>query len=97
MPSARQKLADVTRLVEEMQEESNLPPPLARSVDEGLQMTRLLIAKHLPNLAHLLLWVALGDSGVGPHTRWNAANTGLAVYKLTEPKLPDVDNNTLPQ
>ena len=96
MPSARQKLADVTRLVEEMAEGvSDLPPSLARTVDEGLQMSRLIIARHLPNIAHLLIWIALGDSGVSAHTRWNASNTALAVYNLTAPKVPDPENNTL--
>jgi hypothetical protein len=97
MSSSRQKLAEVTKLVDEMRRgASDLPQPLARTVDEGLQMSRLIIGMHLPNITHLLMWVALGESGVSPHTRWNAANTMLSVYGLSEPKVPGPDNNTLP-
>jgi hypothetical protein len=59
-------------------------------------MSRLIIGRYLPNITHLLMWVSLGDSGVSPHTRWNAGNTALSGYGLTEPKVPDPDNNTLP-
>jgi hypothetical protein len=96
MQSPRHKLAEVTKLVEEMDADSNLPQSLAQTVNEGLQMSRLIVGRYLPNITHLLMWVAIGDSGVSPHTRWNAANTALSVYNLTEPRLPIPDNNTLP-
>ena len=55
MSSPRQKLAEVTKLVEEMSEgTSDLPAPLARNVSDGLQMSRTIIAMYLPNITHLL-------------------------------------------
>jgi hypothetical protein len=44
-----------------------------------------LIGAYLPNLAHLTLWVALGDSEVSPHTRWVAANSAMTIFSATTP------------
>jgi len=86
--SPRQKLADVTKLVDAMhgEEASDLPPPLARTAAEGQRMTRAILGQYLPNISHVILWVAIGDSNVSAHTRWNAANTALSLYNATNPE-----------
>ena len=96
MASARHKLAEVTKLVGEMRGDSDLPAPLARTAEEGMRMSRAIIGRYMPNFAHFLTWVAIGDSGVSPHTRWNAANTALSLFELTTPEPAVATGNTLP-
>jgi hypothetical protein len=70
--------------VQDLTEEvSGLPPPLASSLEEGLQMSREIIGRYLPNLSWLVLGIGLGEECTSLHTRWQAGNTALSIYGLT--------------